>query len=83
MTPAGQRKMGIVFMVLGAAQLIFTLFTGRMEGLDGLFNMVTGQFGVPPTFADKPFVFLAGLALCATLLAYGFKLFRESRRAPS
>jgi hypothetical protein len=83
MTPTTKRKVGVVFMILGGGQLLFTLLTGRMEGVDGLFNMVTGQFGMPPTFADKPLVFLAGVALYGVLLVYGFTLFRDGGSAAS
>jgi hypothetical protein len=77
---AGKRKIGIVFMILGGGQLILTLITGRMDGLDGLSNIVTGQYGVPATFANKPMVFLAGLALYGTLFVYGYRLRKNGER---
>ena len=81
MTPTYKRNAGLIFMVLGAGQLLYALFTGHMEGVDSLSNLVTGQYSVPPTFADKPMVFLLGLAANLAFLGYGIKMFLESRKA--
>lgn len=80
MTPTYMRNAGIIFMALGAGQLLYALCTGQMEGVDSLSNLVTGQYSVPPTFTNKPIVFLLGVVVNATSLAYGCKLIRKSRK---
>ncbi len=81
MTPTYKRNAGILFMALGAGQLLYAVATGHMEGVDSLFNLITRQYSVPPTWSDKPLVFLLGLAANLAFLGYGIKLFLEARKA--
>ncbi len=80
MTPTYKRNMGLVFITVNGAYLLFALVTGRMEGLSGLFDLFTGLHDVPTTLSRKPFAFLFGLVGHAAIILIGIKFLREGLR---
>lgn len=77
MTPTYKRNLGLIFIVINGAYLLFALFTGRMEGLGGLPDLFTNLHDVPTTFGRKPFAFIFGFVAHAAIILIGVKFLRE------
>lgn len=79
MTPTYKRNLGLIFILINGAYLLFALVTGRMEGLSAVVDLFTGLHDVPTTFARKPFAFLFGVVGHAAIILIGIKLMREAK----